>query len=379
MAGIYIHIPFCQSRCIYCDFYSTTLLQQREDYVRALSHEIQQADTSLPIHTIYIGGGTPSQLSIAQLQHILHLIYIRYQVSPEAEVTLEANPDDLTPDYVRGLRSLPINRLSMGIQTFSDARLRFLHRRHTAQQARQAVLLAQQAGFSNLSVDLMFGFPQQTLAEWEDDLTEVLRLRVPHVSAYSLMYEDGTPLTRMLDRGDISEIDEELSRRMYATLVHRLRQTGYEHYEISNFALPGFRSRHNSSYWNDTPYLGFGPAAHSYDGRTRSWNSSDLALYLQTYATDSPQPLSLRQTETLSSTQRYNERVLTRLRTLEGISLPQLQSDFGSRVLQYFLSQAQPHLLAHRLRYSSDHRSILLTESGILVSNDVMSDLMQLS
>lgn len=377
MAGIYIHIPFCKSRCIYCDFYSTTLLQRREEYVNALCREIQQADASLPIHTIYIGGGTPSQISIPQLQQILHLIYIRYQVSPEAEVTLEANPDDLTPDFVNALRTLPVNRLSMGIQTFSDARLRFLHRRHTAQQARQAVQRVQQAGFSNVSVDLMFGFPHQTLAEWEDDLAEAIRLHVPHLSAYSLMYEEDTPLTRMLNRGEISEIDEELSRQMYTLLVRRLHEAGYEHYEISNFALPGFRSRHNSSYWNDTPYLGFGPAAHSYDGHTRSWNPSDLALYLQAYATDTPNSPSFRQSETLTLSQRYNERVLTRLRTREGIDLPQLQSDFGSSVLQYFLAQAQPHFLAHRLRYSSDHRAVLLTETGILVSNDVMSDLMQ--
>lgn len=377
MAGIYIHIPFCKSRCIYCDFYSTTLLQQRDEYVDALCREIQQTDTSLPIHTIYIGGGTPSQLSITQLQRILHLIYTRYHVNSHAEVTLEANPDDLTPEFVHTLRTLPINRLSMGIQTFSDARLRFLHRRHTAEQARQAVKLLQEAGLTNLSIDLIFGFPNQTLAEWEDDLDEVIRLHAPHVSAYSLMYEEDTPLTQMINRGEISEINEELSRQMYAALVRRLLEVGYEHYEISNFAFHGFRSRHNSSYWNDTPYFGFGPAAHSYDGCTRSWNPSDLLLYLKTYSTDTPPHSSIRQSETLTPTQRYNERVLTRLRTREGIDLTQLQSDFGDSVLRYFLLQAQPHFLAHRLRYSDDHRAVLLTDTGILVSNDVMSDLMQ--
>lgn len=409
MAGLYVHIPFCKSRCCYCDFFSTTLLGRRQEFVDALCLEIQQADIPQPISTIYIGGGTPSQLDIEQLQRIFRHIYIRSKVDADAEITFEANPDDLTSDFVAGLRTLPVNRLSMGIQSFNDRLLRFMHRRHTASEAIDAVKRVQDAGFGNVSIDLMFGFPSQMSDEWDSDLDHALQLGVQHVSAYSLMYEDGTPLTQQLEQGRFRELDEETSRQMYAHLVRRLREAGFQHYEISNFARPGFRSRHNSAYWDGTPYLGFGPAAHSYDGRSRFWNPADLDLYITHFlaedrtnetrhtsvatapasAGSSPEPSmpnkksahahtgrTFRQRETLSTAERYNERVLTRLRTCEGIDLRQLRQDFGETALRYFLRNAQPHLSRRLLRLSPSGDRAWLTERGILVSNDVMADLM---
>lgn len=381
MPGLYLHIPFCPSRCIYCDFYSTTQLQRREQYVEALCREIQSSDTRQPVQTIYLGGGTPSQLSHEQLSRIFHTIYNKYHVSPEAEVTLEANPDDLTPAYVQALRTLPVNRLSIGVQTFDDSRLRLLRRRHTAAQAAEAVRRARQAGLANVSIDLMFGFPGQTLAQWEADIDSALSLGVQHVSAYSLMLEDGTALTRMVESGQLREPDEETARQMYALLISRLCKAGFDHYEISNFALPGFRSRHNSSYWNDTPYQGFGAAAHSYDGRTRSWNPSDLDAYLRLWSqprTAAPACAAeeIRESETLTDSQRYDERVLTRLRTREGIDLDALRRDFGDARLRYLLRLARPHVEAGRLRISPDGQRLALTPEGILVSNCIMADLM---
>ena len=281
MAGIYIHIPFCRSRCIYCGFYSTTSLEMRQRYVNAVCREIElrgawRNEDGEWIRTIYLGGGTPSQLSIPQLQQIFDSVYKYNNVAEDAEVTIEVNPDDVTDELSEGLRSLPVNRVSMGAQTFDDERLRWLHRRHTSQQVRVAVERLRQAGIRNVSIDLMYGFPGETIDNWKGDIDNVLALGAEHLSAYSLMIEEGTPLYRM----QTAPVDEELEREMYETLIDRLEEAGYEHYEISNFAKPGFRSRHNSSYWNATPYLGIGAAAHSYDLRTRSWNVSDINAYM---------------------------------------------------------------------------------------------------
>ena len=280
MAGVYVHIPFCKSRCIYCDFFSTTSLPLRERYVDALCREIELRSRGLTteerhIETIYLGGGTPSQLSTEQLKRVFDTVQACFDVAKTAEITMEANPDDVNATYLQGIKLLPVNRLSFGIQTFNDERLRFIRRRHTAQEAIDVVRNCQAAGFGNISIDLMFGFPGETLEEWQTDIDTALSLQVQHISAYSLMYEEGTALTRMLEAGEIEEIDEELSLQMYCTLVERLKKAGFEHYEISNFALPGRRSRHNSSYWHGIPYFGFGAGAHSYDGDVRRWNADD--------------------------------------------------------------------------------------------------------
>jgi len=369
--GLYFHIPFCKSRCTYCDFYSTTQLPLRQRYAEALAVEISQRANGLPVRTIYFGGGTPSQLTFSQLQTIFSAIFQHFSVENDAEITLEANPDDVTPDFLSQLRQLPVNRLSMGVQTFNDQQLALLRRRHTAQQAVDAVKRAQQAGFSNISIDLIYGFPEQTLADWQHNVSQAVALGVQHISAYALMYEDGTPLTQQLRDGQISEIDDERSWEMFCTLCETLERAGFEHYEISNFCLPGRASRHNSSYWDGTPYLGFGAAAHSFDGRCRSWNVADLQRYIAAMeqgrgATEA--------TETLSPDQRYNEFVMTRLRTRNGLDLNALRREFGEEKLRYCQRAAQAHLARGLLQQSGE--TLVLTRQGIFVSNDIMSDLM---
>ena len=376
MAGVYVHIPFCKSRCIYCDFFSTTSLPLRERYVDALCREIELRSRGLStegrhIETIYLGGGTPSQLGTEQLKRVFDTVQACFDVAKTAEITMEANPDDVNATYLQGIKLLPVNRLSFGIQTFNDERLRFIRRRHTAQEAIDVVRNCQAAGFGNISIDLMFGFPGETLEEWQTDIDTALSLQVQHISAYSLMYEEGTALTRMLEAGEIEEIDEELSLQMYCTLVERLKKDGFEHYEISNFALPGQRSRHNSSYWHGIPYFGFGAGAHSYDGNVRRWNADDLLIYIKGVETGS----LASEGETLSMEQKYDECVMVGLRTCEGVDLQHIESVFGQPLLSYLLKNAQPHLDSGKL--SIEQKRLHLTEKGIYTSNDIISDLMR--
>ena len=260
MAGIYVHIPFCKSRCIYCGFYSTTRTELRQQYVDALCKEIGMRKDNALVETVYLGGGTPSQLSIRQLRQVFETIYKYNKVSEAAEVTIECNPDDVTEAFAEGISQLPVNRVSMGVQTFNDERLHFLRRRHTSAQVSAAVDRLRGAGIDNLSIDLMYGFPEETQKDWEADIRQACSLQVEHISSYCLTIEEGTPLARL----GMEPCDEETERTMYDTLIDRLEAAGYEHYEISNFAKPGYRSRHNSSYWTGIPYIGFGAAAHSF-------------------------------------------------------------------------------------------------------------------
>lgn len=371
MSGIYIHIPFCQSRCIYCDFYSTLHLSKREAYVNQLVREMQERQSELPLssrayHTLYIGGGTPSTLPPVLLNHLLKETVRLYHLETGAEVTVEANPDDITPEWIAVLRDTPVNRISMGCQTFDDNLLRFLHRRHSSQQISKAVCMLQEAGYNNLSIDLIYGIPGQNKDTWRRDVEQALSLGVPHLSAYSLMYEEGTRLTQLRDKGEVEEVEESLSLWCYEHLCQELEKAGYEHYEISNFALPDFRSRHNSSYWQGLPYLGFGAGAHSYDGgRFRRWNEGDLLGYIANGPTF--------ETEELTDDDLYNEYVMTRLRTCEGIDLPTLEERFGPSLRQYCLKQAKPHLQQGNLLQTGQR--LHLTRGGIFVSNQVMSDL----
>lgn len=368
MAGIYIHVPFCESRCVYCGFYSTTQLERRGAYVAALCREMELRRDYLsePITTIYLGGGTPSMLTGEQLAWLFHHIYKVFSVAEDAEVTMECNPDDITPAFCHGLSELPVNRVSMGAQTFSDERLRFLRRRHKAANVGEAVSRLREASIHNISIDLMFGFPDETLDEWAADIDAALRLGVEHLSAYSLMYEEGTPLYRLLEQGRVSETDEELYRQMYDLLANRLTAQGYEHYEISNFALPSFRSRHNSSYWTGQHYLGLGAAAHSYNHATRSWNVADIGQYIEAIMAGR-QPAT---TETLDAATRYDDRIVTALRTCEGLAL----SNLAPHERTYLLRQAKPYVQSGHLRQSDTH--LALTRTGIYISDTIMADLM---
>lgn len=368
MAGVYLHIPFCESRCVYCGFFSSTLMHKREAYVGALCREMELRRNYLQgerIETVYLGGGTPSTLTACQLQRLFSHIYKVYNVADGAEVTIECNPDDVTPEFCNALRTLPVNRVSMGAQTFSDARLLFLRRRHKSGDVARAVENLRQAGVRNISVDLMFGFPHQTLEEWRDDISKALQLRLQHVSAYSLMYEEGTPLYRMLEAGRVEETDEELYRQMYDTLIDMLTQNGYEHYEISNFCLPGYHSRHNNAYWNGTPYIGLGAAAHSYDVRTRSWNVSDIDKYIN----DIMLGTLPSESEEIDTTTRYNDRIVTALRTREGISIDSL----SAKEREYLMHQAQPFIDASLMHLRDGH--ISLTREGIYISDTIMAEL----
>ena len=362
----------CSSRCVYCGFYSTTGLALRERYTNAVCKEIEtrgervRKEEGEKVSTIYLGGGTPSQLTIEQLKRIFESTYIYNKVENEAEVTIEMNPDDVTADLATALKALPVNRISMGAQAFSDERLRFLHRRHNASQVKEAVKTLRQAGFQNISIDLMYGFPNQTLDEWKADIDKALAMNVEHISTYCLMYEEGTPLYRLLEQGKVTEIDEELEREMYYTLIERLESAGYEHYEISNFARPGYRSHHNSSYWQGIPYIGIGAAAHSFDLKTRSWNVADI----QQYIAGMEQGQRIYEEETLDEDTRYNDTITVALRTCEGLDLDTLSNKHRT----YCLTNAMRHVEAGLLKLTGNKLS--LTKNGLFVSDMIMSDLM---
>ncbi len=368
MAGIYIHVPFCKSRCIYCDFYSTTdLSSQAEAYVTALRREMNMRRGELsevPVETLYVGGGTPSSLPVPLLTDLLNSVADIYPLAEGAEVTVEANPDDVTDEWLSALRRTPVNRLSMGVQTFDDTLLHRLRRRHNSRQATEAVERCLAAGYTNLSIDLIYGLPGQTETMWEDDVRHALSLGVTHLSAYALSYEDGTPLTRMRDEGSIRETDEEVSLAMYRRLMELTDEAGWQHYEISNFCRSGFHSRHNSSYWQGVPYLGFGPAAHSFDGqRTRRWNLANLRDYIQTECAP-------HECEHLTDDELYDEYIMTRLRTSDGIQIDQLSPSRRD----YCMTMAEKHLKRGMLTLKDG--KLRLTRHGIFVSNDIISDLM---
>ena len=372
MSGLYVHIPFCKSRCIYCGFYSTVGLDLRQQYVEALCKEMEMEREkgerkNEKLKTIYLGGGTPSQLTTEQLRQLFYNIYKVYGHDAE-EITIEMNPDDVTDTYAEALPELGINRVSMGAQTFDNARLKFLHRRHRAEQVEQAVKRLRKAGIQNISIDLMYGFPDETLEDWKQDIKKALTLNVEHISAYCLMIEEGTVLYERVKSEKVkvkNDKDEELERQMYELLIDQLTQAGYEHYEISNFARQGYRSRHNSSYWHDVPYIGLGAAAHSYDGACRSWNVADIRQYIAAIERGE-RPAEY---ETLDEDTRYNDRVTVALRTSDGLDLTTL----SEKHRRYCLKEAQRYLSDGLLRL--DENRLVLTRKGLFVSDMVMSGL----
>lgn len=367
--GIYIHVPFCQKRCIYCDFYSTTYGPEwKRFYVSALKQEMLLRRTEIDssrVPSLYIGGGTPSQLSSSLLVEMFQAVMETFSLADDAEVTIEVNPDDVSSQLIAALRQTPVNRISMGVQTFSDDLLRFLNRRHTSAQALRAVRLFREAGYDNISLDLIYGLPGQSFENWTNDVRQLLSLDVPHLSAYALSYEEGTPLYNMLQDGKLSEAPEDLSWRMYEYLLDEVAAAGMEHYEISNFAKPGMHARHNSSYWNGSPYLGLGPGAHSYDGiNIRRSNDTSLKDYVQATG-DVPH-----QTEILNSNELYDELVMTRMRTASGLPLAILTPEQKS----YCLRMSEPHINAGNLLREGD--ALRLSRKGIFISNSIISDLM---
>lgn len=371
MAGIYIHIPFCASRCRYCAFYSTLQSADRGRYTDCVCRELEQRAglvSGQPPYTVYFGGGTPSQLTLGQLEQIL-LQVRKITRGSETEVTIECNPDDLTPDYAAGLRELGFNRLSMGIQTFNDGILRTIGRRHTSDQAIQAVRNARTAGFGNISIDLMYALPGQTEEIQRQDLEMAVSLDVEHISSYCLSYEPGSALCRMKDNGELAPTPDDLAACMYDTMCSSLKAHGYLHYEISNFAKPGFHSRHNSSYWDGTLYLGAGPSAHSFNGRQRLWNQSSLNAYMKAMENGR----KIIEFEDLSLADRINERVMLALRTSKGLSLTEFQDSFGQKEKARLLDDASPYLASGRLELGDD--TLIIPERYWFVSDDIISSL----
>ncbi len=356
MAGLYVHIPFCKKRCKYCDFFSTTRLERQEAYVATLVKEIaaRKDEAGEPIRTVYIGGGTPSTLAPQNIARIVEAAGIEQA----EEITMELNPGDATPAYMQALRDIGINRLSIGIQSFQDDLLTLIGRRHNAQQAINAVRMAQEAGFGNISIDLMYALPTQTMDTWKADIETAIGLGVQHISSYGLIYEQGTALTQAVENGALEAIDEETENTMYDTLCERLQQAGFVHYEVSNFALPGYEAKHNSSYWDHTPYIGVGAGAHTYVPPVRSWNKEDLEGYIKGE--------EVRERETLTEDDLYNERIMLGLRTNRGIVEP-LSNHFREIMADYIRKGL--------LRKTDDGR-VVATQAGTHILNRIIEDLM---
>ena len=471
MAGIYLHIPFCKTRCIYCDFYSTTRSELITRYIHALCNELEMRKEYLKeekIETVYFGGGTPSQLGEEDFQQIFKAIQKHYGLEDCREITLEANPDDLSKEYLQMLSALPFNRISMGIQTFDDATLKLLKRRHNARTATEAVRRCREAGYQNISIDLIYGLPGETKERWEKDLrqaislnvehisayhliyeedtpiynmlkqhqicevdrismgiqtfddatlkllkrrhnartaTEAVRrcreagyqnisidliyglpgetkerwekdlrqaisLNVEHISAYHLIYEEDTPIYNMLKQHQICEVDEDSSLEFFTLLIEYLQKAGYEHYEISNFCRPGYYSRHNTSYWKGIPYLGCGPSAHSFNGTTREWNISSIDRYIKGIE----EGQRVFETEYLGPTTRYNEFIITTMRTVWGTPIEKLKQLFGIEMWEYCRKMATPYLKSGKLEEYEG--ALRLTREGIFISDSIMSDLL---
>jgi oxygen-independent coproporphyrinogen III oxidase len=397
MNGIYIHIPFCKKVCFYCDFHFTVSLKQKDRLVDAIIKEVdlrkdffskgnddddvqseldsllfedwKEAKSPNHIHTIYFGGGTPSVLSIEELDKILRKIYLTFNVLPDAEVTLEANPDDLTWEYVHNLRKIGFNRLSVGIQSFFDEDLKWMNRRHTGKEAEECIKICQEAGFDNINLDLIYGLPQLTIKNWQLNLEKFFTLNVPHLSAYHLTIESKTVFGYRKRKGHFKEINEDDSFTQYAVLTDMLKGFGYQHYEVSNFCTQGYHSLHNTNYWKQGRYLGLGPSAHSYSGAERSWNVSVNADYMEGVEKN----LSFSENEILTLSDKFNDYLLTRLRTCWGIDLYAVRRAFGDKYYLHLLKEIEKQDVTDNIVYSNN--KLCLTENGMFVSDRIISQL----
>lgn len=376
MAGIYLHIPFCKQACNYCNFHFSTSLRARDEMVAALIREAELQRDYLggeKIETIYFGGGTPSLLPVDDLQRIVDALFRNFRIEELKECTLEANPDDLSRDYLKALRSTPVSRFSMGVQSFRNEDLRYMNRAHNAQQADYAIKAAQDAGFTNLSIDLIYGTPGLSDAAWKENIRKAASLGIQHLSAYALTVEEGTALEHAIRKRKSAPVDTAQSAAQFALLMEESAKLGYEQYEISNFAKPGCYAVHNTAYWQGVPYLGLGPSAHSFDGkRERRWNVANNALYLQSILRDNKLPS---ETETLTAVQRLNEYIMTSLRTVWGTDLERVGREWGA--------DAETALLQRAGRFIESGRAILqdgklvLSSEGKLFADGIAADLFQ--
>ena len=375
MAGIYIHIPFCKQACYYCDFHFSTSIKKKSELVNALVKELELRKNelnNLTVETIYFGGGTPSLLTIDEIRLLIDSVYKHYKVIENPEITLEANPDDLSKDQINKLSNTQINRLSIGIQSFFEADLKLMNRAHNAKEAK-ACLEEATKHFDNISIDLIYGIPGLTHENWIKNIETALSFKVPHISSYALTVEPKTALDTFIKKGVIKNVDDDLAQEQFFMLIEKLEASGFVHYELSNFGKPNYFSKNNSAYWQGKSYSGIGPSAHSFNGNERSWNVRNNSKYIKAIE-QNKLPL---ETETLSITDKYNEYVMTGLRTIWGISIEKVEHDFGENYKKYLLQQAEKHISEHLLYIDND--TLLVTQKGKFLSDGIASDLFKIN
>ena len=375
MAGIYIHIPFCKQACHYCDFHFSTSTKSKSEILGALNTEIMMRKEEFKndvVETIYFGGGTPSILSVDEINELIDCVYKNYNVTENPEITLEANPDDLNIDAIQKLANSKVNRLSIGVQSFFEEDLKLMNRAHNANEAKKCLEIARQY-FDNISLDLIYGIPGMSEGNWIQNIEMALSFDVPHVSTYALTVEPKTALFSFIKKGIISAPDDDVAQEHFEILVQKMEEAGFIHYELSNFAKENYFSKNNSSYWLGKKYMGIGPSAHSYDGEKRGWNVSNNTLYVKSILKGSL-PM---ETEILTKTDRYNEYIMTGLRTIWGISLEKVQTEFGLSYLHYLNQQAAQYIEDHRLYL--DDNVLRTTRKGKFLSDGIASDLFQLN
>jgi len=373
MAGVYIHIPFCRSFCRYCDFYSVTDCSETDALVEAIIREAALRSGYLyneTVETVYLGGGTPSLLSVAQAEKILDAVRGNFTVVSDPEITVEVNPDDIRAGYISSLAALGVNRISVGVQCWDDGRLKYLGRRHTARQSAEALETAFREGIKNVSADLIYGIPGMTTADLRQDIEKTLTFPVTHISAYHLTIEEGTPLYRLKEKGKLTEADEETSSSMFMLLISLLRERGFLHYEISNFALEGYISKHNSAYWKQVPYIGLGPSAHSFDRRSRQWNVSDVKEYIRSV---NKGKVSFEREE-LDRLTLFNEYIMTALRTVWGIDLAHVENSYDKELHDYLVNMSGKYIRYGLMKRERD--TLALTDQGRMISDNIIAELL---
>jgi len=370
MSGIYIHIPFCKQACHYCDFHFSTQLGKKEAMVNAIVKELvlRKAEVDDEVETIYFGGGTPSVLSNDEIERLIQAVYDNYRVIDHPEITLEANPDDLSSNRIIQLSKSPVNRLSIGIQSFFDEDLKLMNRAHNAGEAEQCIQVATQY-FDNITIDLIYGIPGMDNKRWKDNIQKALDFGLPHISSYALTVEPRTALKKFIEKGIVPDVDDEQAQEQFHILVDVLEEEGFVNYEISNFGKPGFFSKNNTAYWLGKKYLGVGPSAHSFDGEHRSWNIRNNPTYIKKIA-EGVLPIEI---ETLSKTDRYNEYVMTGLRTIWGVDLDRIATEFGANYLKYLKQQAAKYLEQDLLILANG--KLLTTKKGKFLADGIASDL----
>ena len=371
MAGLYIHIPFCKKACHYCNFHFSTSDKNRQAVLKSICLELEmraQELQSMPVASIYFGGGTPSMLNDDELGAIFQVIEANYQVLPSAEITLEANPDDLSLKKITQLAVTPINRLSIGVQSFFEADLKLMNRAHTAKEALESLKIAQ-TYFDNITIDLLYGMPEMSNVRWEENLQIAFDLKLNHLSCYALTVEPKTPLAHFIKTAQHPPLKDAVAAQHFQTLVNATAKAGFTHYEVCSFGKPGYFSKHNSSYWLGKPYLGVGPSAHSFDGKKRSWNVSNNKQYINTIAKNEL-PLT---SELITPENRFNEYIMTGLRTIWGVSLKRIEEEFGLGVQTSLLNNAHGYLASETLKIENAH--LKMTPKGQFLSDGIASDL----